>query len=163
MARTPAQRGRIGQWLMESRLARGYRTQERARREIERLTGWKIPVSVYSEWESGTRVPSEDNQARLAAFFGNPPTTAASPGDQAAVIAALDRQTAAIERQAAMMDRLCELLGQTLTRQAESRDAAAIFRVEAMEVLGAIEQTLGLAGEPGEAYAERPADVRRTQ
>ena len=70
MARTPAQRGRIGAWLLQARLTRGYETQSDARREIERLTGWRIPQSQYAEWESGRRVPSEAALERLQGFYG---------------------------------------------------------------------------------------------
>lgn len=73
MARTPAQRGATGNWLVLSRVARGWDTQERARAEIERLAGWRIPQSVYAEWESGRRIPSDANLARLREFYG--PTT----------------------------------------------------------------------------------------
>jgi len=153
MGRTPAQRGTVGQWLLESRLARGYRTQERARSEIERLTGWKIPVSVYSEWESGSRVPSEDNQARLTEFFGALPAAPAA-GDQASIVAAIDRQTA-------VMERLCDLLGRSLAQARESRDAEAIFREEIQEVLGAIESAVVPAIAPVGGSAGSPAGAPR--
>src|SRR5688572_13436106 len=73
VARTPAQRGKVGNWLVESRLARGWDTQEKARAEIARLTGWTIPQSVYAEWESGRRLPSEANLDRLRGFYGDAP------------------------------------------------------------------------------------------
>lgn len=63
-------------------MARGWDTQEKARAEIERLTGWRIPQSVYAEWESGRRVPSDANLARLQEFYGSPePSQATESGD----------------------------------------------------------------------------------
>lgn len=85
MARTPAQRGKIGNWLLERRMARSWPTQERARDEIERLTGWRIPQSVYAEWESGRRVPSEANLARLEEFYGAPATSGPQAAESAQV------------------------------------------------------------------------------
>lgn len=165
MARTPAQRGKGGQWLLESRLARGYTTQARARAEIARLTGWKIPQSQYAEWESGRRAIGEANLERLQAFYGQlpeaEPTTAG--GDQAAVIAALDRQTKAIERQASAMEQLCSLLALTLNQSQEARDAAAIGREEMMEAVGRIQGTLDRASRPAGGSDESPADVRRAR
>lgn len=90
VARTPAQRGTIGNWLLESRLSRGYTSQAKARAEIERLTGWRIAQSVYAEWESGRRVPEGDNFRRLQEFFGPVPSASNSGGqDQAALILAI--------------------------------------------------------------------------
>lgn len=80
MARTPAQRGRTGTWLVQARLTRGYETQRVARQEIERLTGWRIPQSQYAEWESGRRVPSEAALERLEAFYGAQTETATPEG-----------------------------------------------------------------------------------
>ena len=93
VARTPAQRGKVGNWLVESRLARGWDTQEKARAEVARLTGWTIPQSVYAEWESGRRLPSEANLDRLRSFYGDAPEATETPD---ALVAALTAQTAAI-------------------------------------------------------------------
>lgn len=92
MARTPAQRGKIGNWLVESRLARGWDTQDRARAEIERLTGWRVPQSVYAEWESGRRVPSDANLERLQGFYGDGPGLG-STGSDDPVATAIREQT----------------------------------------------------------------------
>jgi hypothetical protein len=105
VARTPAQRGRIGNWLVESRLSRGWDTQEKARSEIERLTGWRIPQSVYAEWESGRRVPSDANLARLTEFYGGGESPV-MPDQQQALIAALRAQTEAINALVARLDSL---------------------------------------------------------
>lgn len=93
MARTPSQRGRIGAWLVQARLARGYATQVEARREIERLAGWRIPQSQYAEWESGRRVPSDAALERLQGFYGVPETPEALPtGDLATLVAEMREQ-----------------------------------------------------------------------
>ena len=76
-------------------MARGWDTQEKARSEIQRLTGWRIPQSVYAEWESGRRLPADANLARLEEFYGS---TGAPEATQTpdALVAALMAQTAAI-------------------------------------------------------------------
>ena len=99
MARTPGQRGRIGNWLVESRLARGWETQEKARSEVQRLTGWKIPASVYAEWESGRRIPSDANLARLEEFYGSGPGQKVAATSDDPVAAAIREQTEAIKEQ----------------------------------------------------------------
>jgi hypothetical protein len=92
VARTPAQRGKVGNWLLESRLARGWDTQEKARAEIARLTGWTIPQSVYAEWESGRRLPSDTNLERLQGFYGDAPVSA--PASEISELAASIRDLA---------------------------------------------------------------------
>lgn len=111
MARTPAQRGRTGNWLVERRLARGWATQASARGEIERLTGWRIPQSVYAEWESGRRVPSDANLDRLREFYGDDERPATAAGDSASIVAALDRLTAAVEAHGLRMGEGFEAIG----------------------------------------------------
>lgn len=112
VSRTPAQRGDIGNHLRESRLARGYTSQAMARREIERLTGWRIAQSVYAEWESGRRVPEGENLDRLIAFYGPIPDGYGPAWSADAVANAIDRQTNAINR-----------LSDLLERQFQERDA----------------------------------------
>lgn len=125
VARTPAQRGRIGNWLVESRLARGWETQEKARAEIARLGNWKIPQSVYAEWESGRRLPSDANLERLQGFYGTEPghSRTAAPDDP--VAAAIDRQTQMLER--LLTPLLAELRQAHSTRE---REAAAAIEAE---------------------------------
>lgn len=67
-------------------MARGWDTQEKARAEIHRLTGWKVPQSVYAEWESGRRIPADANLERLQAFYGTEATTTAPDDSVAAAI-----------------------------------------------------------------------------
>lgn len=93
VARSPAQRGKVGNWLVESRMARGWDTQSEAREQIARLANWKIPQSVYAEWESGRRLPSEANLDRLRSFYGDAPGTTETPD---ALVTALMAQAAAI-------------------------------------------------------------------
>lgn len=101
MARTPAQRGPIGRYLTRKRTER-YRTQEEALADMRRLAGLAISVSEYAQWESGSRVPREDNPKlqRLIEFFGGHPEeeVVRSPqSDSEALVAAIDRLTAAVE------------------------------------------------------------------
>ena len=59
--------------------------------------------SVYAEWESGTRVPSEEKLAQLTGFFG-PMAESGSPEREpgsAALSVLIAAQTEAIERQTA--------------------------------------------------------------
>lgn len=70
-------------------MARGWSTQEKARGEIARLTGWTIPQSVYAEWESGRRTPTEANLERLRGFYGDGPEGTVAPADLVAAISVL--------------------------------------------------------------------------
>lgn len=148
MARTPGQRGRIGNWLVESRLARSWETQEKARREIQRLTGWRVPASVYAEWESGRRIPSDTNLDRLQDFYGTAPGQTEKAATTDEVAAAIDRQT--------------EALTALLVELREERAATA---AETARLLGLLGAALGLRADPGETPAEaEPAgagDTRR--
>lgn len=74
-------------------MARGWDTQATAREQIAKLTGWRIPQSVYAEWESGRRLPSEANLDRLRSFYGDAPGATETPDS---LVAALTAQTAAI-------------------------------------------------------------------
>jgi len=94
--RTPAQRGPIGNWLRDERLARGWTSAGAARANLERA-GIRVAPSVYAEWESGTRIPSEAQLAKLQEFYGSEPGQS-TPVDQSAIVAAIDRQTAMLER-----------------------------------------------------------------
>lgn len=90
VARTPGQRGAVGNWLVTRRLARGWTTQDQARQEILRLTGWRIPKSVYAEWESGRRIPSDPNRDRLVEFYGGMDAAPTDPAvDVAGVVGAV--------------------------------------------------------------------------
>jgi transcriptional regulator with XRE-family HTH domain len=112
--KTPGQRGAFGEWLTRARTRR-FATQAEALREYERLAGLRITPSQYAQWESGSRVPRADNPkvARLFDFYGSQPEDeqqeAAQPvGDQAAIVAALDRQTTML---AAHNELLIRLIG----------------------------------------------------
>lgn len=152
MARTPAQRGRIGAWLVSARLARSYETQAEARREIERLTGWRIPQSQYAEWESGRRVPSESALERLQAFYGAPEPLEATQTPDAllsAVVAALDRQTAAIVAAIGARDQTLEHLLSELGR----------YRASQLDVLRELQRTGHPEGPmPGDEPEPEPRD-----
>ena len=147
MARTPAQRGRIGNWLVESRLSRGWETQERARAEIARLGGWKIPQSVYAEWESGRRLPSDANLERLQAFYGTQPGQKGTAAPDDPVAAAIDRQTKAIEGLTRVLEeRLEELRGAEEGR-------ADVLQALLLQLVGRVS---GNAGAP----ERQPAETR---
>lgn len=104
MARSPGQRGRFGAWLTAEREKR-YETQADALAAYRRLGGLVISESEYAQWESGSRVPKEENPKRLALlkFYGSAPEegpVAAPAPDIAGLLVALtnaiDRQTQAL-------------------------------------------------------------------
>jgi transcriptional regulator with XRE-family HTH domain len=70
--RTPAQRGPIGNWLRDERIARGWTNAATARANLERA-GIRVAPSVYAEWESGTRLPSERQLDQLWRSAGRTP------------------------------------------------------------------------------------------
>src|SRR5512143_3271272 len=101
MARTPAQRGPFGRWLTKVRTER-YERQVDALEAMRRLAGLHISQAEYSQWESGSRVPREDNPkvVRLYEFFGSrpeesPTTGLETTGSLDAVVAAIHAQTTA--------------------------------------------------------------------
>lgn len=139
MARTPAQRGTFGRWLTDVRTAR-YERQVDALEAMKRLAGLHISQAEYSQWESGSRVPRDDNPkvARLYEFFGSRPTEAlgaAETGDQAA---------AAIREQTEVFRLLLE--EQRMTRMAQETIAEAVG-----ELVGRFDRFLGVR-------ADRPAE-----
>jgi transcriptional regulator with XRE-family HTH domain len=134
--RTPAQRGPIGNWLRDERIARGWTNAATARANLDRA-GIRVAPSVYAEWESGTRLPSERHLEQLRAFYGSEPVGAATGRD--AVAAAIDRQT--------------EVLGALV-------DELRAMRVEARttpELLGSVLGDLEAGGRGGQ-----PRPGRRT-
>lgn len=95
----PGRRGVFGDWLKTER-ERRYRTQADALADYRKLAGLVISPSEYAQWESGSRVPKDENPKRLAlyAFYGSREDAPASPeptGD-ATLAAAINRQTDAI-------------------------------------------------------------------
>jgi transcriptional regulator with XRE-family HTH domain len=126
--KTPGQRGAFGSWLTRARTQR-FGTQAEALREYERLAGLRITPSQYAQWESGSRVPRTDNPkvARLYDFYGSRPEdeqqeTAQPLGDQAVIVAALDRQTVVFERLAAALEQFVSQ-GQAPAQQPLSLEA----------------------------------------
>lgn len=106
-------------------------------------------------WESyANRPPGPDNMEALERVFGTrSPESDAPTGDQAALVAALTRQSEAIER-------LCSLLALTLERSDHDRARNAIVVEEVGLSLGRIEGTLGLATSQDETAGESPEDAR---
>jgi len=119
VARTPGERGRIGTWLREQRLERGWATQEIARRELERLGRIRLAQSVYAEYESGRRVPTDATLEKLVAFYGTSPNEERDPADMAA---ALDRQTVVLERIAAGIELQAQAINALLAALVERDD-----------------------------------------
>lgn len=74
MKRTPAQAGPFAAWLKRKRTDR-YPRQADALADLRRLAGLAISPSEFAQWESGSRIPSEDNpkRLRLIEFFGGWP------------------------------------------------------------------------------------------
>lgn len=133
--KTPGQRGPFGRWLLQQRSAR-YRTQAEALDAMRRLAQLHIHPSEYAQWESGSRVPGDDNPKvqGLYAFFGSKPEveTATAPASSDAVAAAIDRQTAVLadlvrelremrEAQGGTTDALSQVLGALLPADATAR------------------------------------------
>jgi transcriptional regulator with XRE-family HTH domain len=118
MARTPGQRGPIGRWLVEQREQRGWATAEIARTQLERLGGIHLARSVYAEYESGRRVPTEGTLQRLIDFYGTGPGEDVTPGTT------LDRIATALEAQVRQTQTLNGLLAALLARDESGVDPA---------------------------------------
>jgi len=158
VAKTPGERGRIGTWLREQRLERGWRTADVARAQLERLGGIRLAESVYAEYESGRRIPSEEMLGRLASFYGSRPDEGRDPGD---VAAAIDRQTAMLERIAVGLEhqgRALNALVAVLARQGRTHPGAQAIAEEFAAAAGLQLGTLQeqpLPGDPAPAAASR--------
>ena len=125
--RTPAQRGKIGNWLRDERLARGW-SQKVARRNLG-AAGIPVAESVYAEWESGTRVPNERNLARLEEFFG-PVTESPADATPAGLSDLLGLQKRLVEAFEVQANAVMALVGEMrLDREDETEDLRARVRV----------------------------------
>jgi len=95
-------RGTFGRWLTRVREER-FERQANALEAMRRLAGLTIAPSEYAQWESGSRVPREDNpkRERLYEFFGSRPEDEPEQvgPDQGALIAVLTRVAEAMEAQ----------------------------------------------------------------
>jgi HAMP domain-containing protein len=67
------QRGAVGAWLREARLARGYTNARHACAAMARLTGHTIHYSAWAAYESGGREIGELHKSWLEEFFGPMP------------------------------------------------------------------------------------------
>lgn len=105
--RRDEQRGRVGRWLRAQRLERGYGTQAAAVKALG-TWGWPVAASVYAEWESGGRVPSDENLARLQEFFGGSVAQSHQDADIAALIAINHELVTAVSALVARLDRLTD-------------------------------------------------------
>ena len=77
-------------WIADHRKA-GYTSAD--------LAAWTgVSIDTARGWESRGR-PSEDALSVLERRFGEPAPRSEAPGDQSAVVAAIDRLTAAVEAQ----------------------------------------------------------------
>lgn len=134
-------------------MARGWATQEKARGEIERLTGWRIPQSVYAEWESGRRTPTEANLERLREFYGHEETGPSAVGE-----AGLSELVAALRDQTRAMDELVSELRELRVMGPEVRERVAAIEAYAAEHELRLQADRRLRGlEPEEA----PPSLRR--
>ena len=95
--KTPEQRGPLGQWLRDQRLKRKYMTAAAAHAALSRARIF-INLSDYRSLESGSmrRAPEGFLEAVTAFYGANPPDATDSQG-MAELIAALTRQTDAME------------------------------------------------------------------
>lgn len=99
---TDEQRGRYGRWLRKERLSRGW-SPEQVRERVQGL-GYRVGPSSYAEWESGRKRPSKDAVPYFVELYRSEPEPEETPagpvptGENAALIAALEAQTAAITR-----------------------------------------------------------------
>lgn len=88
--RTPGQRGRVGQWLVDERTARGW--TQRQTLALLRGAGINVADSVYAAYESGTRVPQAGRLIQLEEFFGSQAERPAEPASLSDLLERLDRQ-----------------------------------------------------------------------
>lgn len=131
--------------MRDERAARGWKNQKTARANLARA-GISIPESVYAEYESGTRIPSEDRLAALVGYFGTSPHIEAPGGtDTPAGLLALQNQLiVAFETQAkAIMDLVEEM---RLTRADEVK---------------ALREQIDFAREERRRLTERVASIER--
>ena len=106
-------------------MARGWDTARKALHQL-RLAGIDIHESVYREWESGARMPTDERIAELAGFYGTTPYTTkegATPSG-GALVRAIEAQTAAIERQTAVMELLLSRLAGLPAPDPDAEDEA---------------------------------------
>lgn len=109
-------------------MARGWTSAAQTRGHLAR-SGIQVAASVYAEWESGTRLPSERQLEQLKAFYGTTPTEATETGlvaaairDQTAVLEALVAELRAMRGvQEGMSDGLSKVLGALLPEDARGR------------------------------------------
>lgn len=73
MAKTAAERGPIGAWLVSERNARGWHSAAVARGALERAQVLRVAPSVYAEWEAGTKRPNAAQMEALTRFYGSEP------------------------------------------------------------------------------------------
>lgn len=138
--RTPKQRGPFGNWLQAERTRR-YATQRAALADMRRLAGLHISESEFAQWESGSRVPHEDNPKvrALYDFFGSQPNHEPEPTP---VLAHADEVAAAIDRQTAVFAQLLEA--------AQAQAIAAERRADLLErvVISLLAPAAGRAADP---------------
>jgi transcriptional regulator with XRE-family HTH domain len=138
--KTPGQSGPFGLWLTEVRTQR-YRTQREALAAMRRLAGLNIAPSEYAAWESGGRVPREDNPkvARLYEFFGSRPETPKEPGPPEEVAGLVSAIADGLAAQADLAQAIAAELRQLRSELADVRSAAEDQREEIADSLGRLE------------------------
>jgi len=108
--KSDAQRGPVGAWLRRERMSRGSAwTPEFVVEALRDRTGTAIRVDYYRQLEAGTagKVPGPDLLEDLVTLYGTRPTPLPEPEPEApalspdtvAIVAAIDRLTAALREQ----------------------------------------------------------------
>jgi transcriptional regulator with XRE-family HTH domain len=126
----------FGRWLKRSRTAR-FRTQAEAL-AVMAAEGLHISPSEYAQWESGSRVPRDNNpkKVQLYKFFGSEPDYAEEVPDLATALGALAVE---LRRWRTEREHLAEL---------EATVIALTHRVDALQESAA-------PGEPGSQQQRR--------
>jgi transcriptional regulator with XRE-family HTH domain len=138
--RTPAQRGRYGQWLVAARQAKGYETATKALQAMA-AAGIAIGKSTYAEYESGSKAPSKNHLPLLEAFWGPAPEVNAEPTDQTDLVVAIRE----------LVDEM------RLSRAQQDESTQALLRA----VAAVLPSTQGRPGTSGDTGLEAPAGTGR--
>jgi transcriptional regulator with XRE-family HTH domain len=96
--RTPAQRGRYGQWLVAAREKRGFSTAAKALAALT-AAGIHIGRSAYAEYESGTKTPSRNHLPLLEEFWGPVGEPVEDQPDLAGALSELAEELGAVRRE----------------------------------------------------------------
>lgn len=159
MRREP--RGRWSRFLIRQRELRGWTQREAFERLREGLHLGPESRTSYGNLERDTRQPTPDEAAFLARFYGAEPTDEpeAEPGvltvvDLAPVVAAIDRQTAALT---AFAEKLGTLLSAESGRSSEMNALVGALAKALLPRETIVELLRGLPAEPVTTQPEESA------